>query len=625
MSSDAGPGSETLLSAMVELAAAASEDISPDELLTHLAHIAVEYLHVDGIGVMIKTDEPMRFVHASRPELDDLERLQQLMQEGPCHDALLFQVDVIVDDFRDPVQTAWPQFAELALKAGFDAMVAVPLLSRGRVWGTLDLYRHRVGTWQMQELLAARLLAQVTASYLTMAADRDHARRAEVELAHRNNHDALTGLPNRVLLFDRLAHALHAARRHQRTVAVFFIDLDRFKAVNDTLGHAAGDTVLSVLATRMSATLRDEDTLARLAGDEMVLLCENLPQSDAAELQDHVQAVFERLRRILARPIRAAGVDLVISASIGVAFSKEHLSADDLLADADAAMYRVKQHHHDQLIELGTSEGAAPDPLPLEAVRWHRSTRQLERQLARALPYGQLRVHYQPIVDAAGAVHAVEALLRWQHPDRGLLPAADFIDVAIANGLIVGIGQWVIDQACAQMGRWLHQLGERAPQCVYVNLSARELADPGLTATVATAVDRHGLRPQHLGLELLESAFIDPQVLPNLHEQQRRGHPLSVDDFGTGYSSLSRLVELPVRMAKIDRSLIAGLGQDPRRKALVSAVVTVANSLDLKVIAEGVETHEQAQQVALAGCHYVQGFHCGPPQSAEDLGARWME
>jgi diguanylate cyclase (GGDEF)-like protein len=607
-------GDGSLVAAVAALAEAVAGDVDTGELLTRLVEVAAENLDVDGAGVMVRDAEGLRFAHASGTGVDGLGALQELMQQGPCFDALTFRVDVVVDDLRDPVQTAWPDFVDRALEAGFGSVVAIPLIVRGRVWGTLDLYRRRVQSWQPPELEWIRLLARIAVAYLLIADDRDDARRVQQELAHASTHDALTGLPNRALLFDRLEHALHVGRRHHRTVAVLFIDLDRFKAVNDTFGHAAGDLVLTTVASRMSGVLRQEDTLARLAGDEFVLLCEDLPQSDPGELQTHVDAVLERLHRVLSRPVRVADVDLVVSASIGVALSDDQPDADDLLADADNAMYRVKHR--------GPGGGEPATPRTVGRGR-DRERRQLERQLAVALPRHQLQVHYQPIVDAAGTVHAVEALLRWQHPELGLLPAARFIDLAVESGGIVGIGQWVVERTCAQVSRWRDLLGERAPAVAYVNLSPRELADPGLTSTLAEALDRHGLEPAQLGLELLESSFIDERVLPNLHEQQRRGHPLSVDDFGTGYSSLSRLVELPVRMAKIDKSLVADVGRDPRRRALVDAVVTVANSLQLEVVAEGVETAAQAREVAAAGCHYQQGYLRGRPQPAEVLTAAW--
>jgi diguanylate cyclase (GGDEF)-like protein len=619
-------GDSSLVSAMVSLAAKAAGDDGVDTLMTRLVDTAVAHLDVDGAGVMVNEGGLLRFVYSSHIGVEGADMLQQLMQDGPCHDAALFHVDVVVDDLTDPVQTAWPDYVERALQAGFRSVVAVPLVSGGRVWGTLDLYRRQEGTWTPQELEWVRLLANVAVSYLVIAADRDEARRAQRELVHASTHDALTGLPNRLLLFDRLDHALQTSRRHRRVVAVLFIDLDRFKAINDTFGHAAGDLVLTTVAARVSRTLRRQDTLSRLAGDEFVLVCEDLPQDDPAQARAHVDAVVSRLQRVLAQPIRVEEVDLVVSASIGVASSDGHDSADDLIADADRAMYLVKHHGGSHRL------GDAPSRLPGRggggaagaSPRPHHSVRRLERELAQALPEQQLRLHYQPITDATGAVHAVEALLRWQHPTYGLLPASDFIDLATTTGMIVGMGHWVIAEACAQMARWHGALLDRAPATAYVNLSAGSASSRALTTTISTALEDHGLLPEHLGLELLETSFVDPQILPVLHEQHRRGHPLSVDDFGTGYSSLSRLVELPVQMAKIDKSLVTDIGRDARRRALVDAVVTVAGSLDLRVIAEGVETPAQARAVVAAGCHYLQGYHCGRPQPADALSADWL-
>jgi diguanylate cyclase (GGDEF)-like protein len=467
----------------------------------------------------------------------------------------------------------------------------------------LDVYRRTAGTWQQHELHWLRVLAHLAASYLALSADRDEARRAREDLQHASTHDALTGLPNRVLLFDRLDHALSTARRRGRGVAVLFVDLDRFKAVNDTFGHAAGDDVLRTVAARMSAEVRDGDTLARLSGDEFVVVCDDLPATAVEGRHRDVEAVLTRLRRALGRPVRVGGVDVVVAASTGVAHDSAGSTAEGLLAEADAAMYRVKHPSRNS-----PASGS--------------SLRDLEPLLARALPEGRLRLHHQPITDATGAVRAVEALLRWEHPTRGLLPAAEFVDLAERSGLVVAFGRWVVEEACRTMARWRARQGVSAPETVFVNVSARELADPDLGHVLHDCVRRFGLVPGDLGLEVLESSFIDPLVLPGLHDLQRRGHPLSIDDFGTGYSSLARLVDLPVQMAKVDKSLVAGIADDPRRRSLLDAVVTVAAGLELQVVAEGVENASQAEALLAAGCDYLQGYHCGAPVPAEELDVR---
>ncbi|PRY14676.1 putative bifunctional diguanylate cyclase/phosphodiesterase [Kineococcus rhizosphaerae] len=596
----------SLLAAVAALAEEAARGVGPDDLLRRLVDVVAEHLDgVDGVGVVVADGAALRLVHVSGAGVDEPETVQDVLQSGPCQDAALSGAEVVVDDLTDPAQTAWPEFVDLALGVGLRSVVAVPLANHGRVWGVLDLYRRQPGTWREQELHWARVVAHLAASYLSIATDRDRAQRAQQALEHASTHDALTGLPNRVLLFDRLEHSLSAARRHGRAVAVLFIDLDRFKAVNDTLGHAAGDEVLVAVASRMSAELRDEDTLARLAGDEFVVVCDDLPDPpDGTGVRTHADTLRERLRRALARPLRIGDVDLVVTASIGVAHDDGTCDADALVAEADHAMY-LEKHRPPTAARPGTV-------LPT-----------LEAQLARALPERRLRLHYQPITDEEGTVRTVEALLRWEHPTRGLLPAAEFVDLAESTGLIVDLGHWVVDQACAHLGRWRRAHGAAAPRTVWINLSPAELVDPDLGTVLGAALEENGLEPADVGLEILESGFADSRVLPGLHARHLDGHPLSVDDFGTGYSSLSRLVELPVAMVKVDKSLVAGVAHDLRRRALLDAVVTVAAGLDVQVIAEGIETADQAKAVLAAGCHYLQGFHCGAPEPAETVVRHW--
>ena len=532
------------------------------------------------------------------------------MQAGPCNEAFTFQREVVIDDLASCRNDAWRSYLTCADDVGLRSVVAIPLIGRGRTWGVLDLYRDISDTWSAQDLAAARLLSAVAVSYLVMAVDRDDARTAQQQLAHRNLHDQLTGLPNRALLFDRLGHALHRAARHGRTVAAFFIDLDHFKYINDTYGHAAGDAVLTEVTRRMTTTLRAEDTLARLSGDEFVLVCEDLPQRSERELDGQLNAVVARLQLALAEPIQALGTSLSAAASIGVALSTPSSSVDDLLADADAAMYRVKQRRTSRTSARPQSGG--------------RSIRDLERDLSMALRRDELRVHYQSIVSTrTGDVVAVEALLRWQHPAHGLLVADEFIDLAERSGAIVPIGHWLIDRVCAQTLQWDGELADAAPATAYVNLDARQLNDPSLEDIITSALTRCQLRPSRLGLEVVEASFIDPQLLKRLQHHHQRGHPLAVDDFGTGYSSLSRLVEVDADVAKIDKSFVAGVTFDPRRRAVIEAVIVVAERLGLDVIGEGVESAEQSLALTAAGCHLQQGFLYGAPTDAASLSRHW--
>jgi diguanylate cyclase (GGDEF)-like protein len=606
------PGSRdtALMAAVTAISHAANSEFDVRDLLRRLVDVAVEHLEVDGAGVMIAEGDRVVFIHANAPHVAHVERIQEFIQGGPCHLAITTQAEVVVNDVDDRTED-WPEYVQGARGSGLHAMVAVPLLSRGRCWGALDLYRRSAGPWNPVDLTTVRLLAELAASYLAVAQDRDRALAAQRELSHRSTHDGLTGLPNRSLLFDRLSHGLSSANRHGRSLAVFFMDVDRFKDINDTFGHAAGDAVLTEIARRLKETVRDEDTLARLAGDEFVLIHHDVPRTDdhAADLQ--LAAVAERVRRSLTAPIRLRGLDVVISVSIGIAVSDGTEAAEDLLGDADTAMFRAKQRRR-------------TEPVVREPNSMRRSFRTMERQLAQGVRDGQLRVHYQPIVTATEhRLEAVEALLRWEHPTLGMLPAGDFIDVAEHTGLIVPIGQWLVEEVSAQMARWQSTLRSRAPQTAYVNVSPRELTDPAMAATLEGALRRNGLQPSHIGLELLEAAFLYPTLVPALLEYQQRGHPLSIDDFGTGYSSLSRLVKLPVASAKIDREFVAEMTSDPKSRALIDAVITVGTGLGLRIVAEGVENEAQAVDLAEAGCHLLQGFQFGRPAPAEQLTAEW--
>ncbi|WP_328291390.1 sensor domain-containing phosphodiesterase [Kineococcus sp. NBC_00420] len=617
---------------VIHLAALAHTDFDAVAVLTKLCDAARSTMEVDGVGVMASDGVRTRFVDTDHPDLLALERLQETVQQGPCREAVNTGAAVLVSDLSaNDLPQRWPAFTEAARSAGMGSVLAVPLLARGRAWGTLDLYRRRSGVWSTQDLAAAALLAEVAVSYLALAADRDAARVVQAELVARNLHDDLTGLPNRTLFTDRLEQALLAGHRHASAVAVLFIDLDRFKAVNDTFGHAGGDLVLIEVARRMEAVMREGDTLARLAGDEFVIVCVDLPLLAPGVLDNVLAGVTNRLRCALSPTMRVEDVDLVVSASIGVAVTgaglgSEHVLAADLLREADAAMYLAKAGGRDR-VHLTSFDGIHGDSNCQGASCQERSCtwgRDLGRDLAHALDRGEFRVHYQPIVETGTRrVHAVEALLRWEHPRYGLLRPVDFLQLAIHSGRLPGIGHWVLAQACADLAAWRAQVAD-APDRVFCNLSAVELADPHLSAVIAAALQVNGLHPGDLGLEVVEDDFAGPDLAPALRVLHEAGHPLSIDDFGTGYSSLSRLVTLPVAIAKIDKAFIAGLAQDPRSRALVDAVMVVAHSLGLQVIAEGVETPEQAAQVLACGCEYLQGHQESAPLTAEAV-LRWLQ
>ncbi len=603
-----------LVKALAELSRGATDDFSAETMLTRLCEVAGTAIGLDGAGVMLTEKRHNRFVHATTTTVAPAERLQELLRTGPCHEALLRREPVVIDDLAEAAaNSGWRVYAATATQLGLRSVVAVPLVARGQTWGVLDLYRSTPQPWTEEERDAAAVLADSAVSYLVMAHDRDTARTAQLALAHQAMHDELTGLPNRALVYDRLEHALRAARRRPAAVAALFIDLDRFKQINDTFGHAGGDTVLTEVARRMSATLRAGDTLGRLAGDEFVLICEDVP-TDTTQIHGHIAAVTARLRAAFDAPIRLAGVDVSVSASIGVAVTTDGPTAQDLLGEADSAMYGAKQRGRGMVV---VRDHTAPGDLGY--------ARQFQRDFAVALERDQLAVYYQPILSSAAPqrVAAVEALLRWRHPDGPVLPAASFIDLAISSGLITAIGRWVITQTCAQMRAWTDELGDAAPDTAYLNLSARELADVTLPDTLTAALHRYRLQPAQIGLEIVEDDLADPDVAARIAGFRERGHPLSIDDFGTGYSSLSRLLDLPVDLAKIDKSFVEGIPGDSRRTGLIDAVLAVAGKLDIQVVAEGVETPQQQQHLTRAGCQLLQGYLLGHPQPAAELTDAW--
>lgn len=358
------PQDRRLVEAVAQLSAAATRDFDADEMLRELCRTAARAIPADSVGVMgvelrDGRRDTVRFVAAEGP-VAAVEAVQEALQLGPCHDAVVSQDVVAVDDVSR-MRDAWGPYVSAALENELGAVVAVPLRSRGQVWGTLDMYRRTVQPWDPQEVAAARLLADVAVSYLVMAHDRDEARAARRDVEHRALHDQLTGLPNRSMLFDRMAHAVAASARNGRAVAVAFVDLDGFKGVNDTLGHATGDVVLVEVARRLAATARASDTLARLAGDEFVLLCEDVP--DEPELRARaVRALTERLGRAFGEPLRVGATSLPLRASIGVVVTRpgSEATAEELLHAADSAMYEAKAHGpgavvvHDRVDSLST-------------------------------------------------------------------------------------------------------------------------------------------------------------------------------------------------------------------------------------------------------------------------------
>jgi diguanylate cyclase (GGDEF)-like protein len=418
---------------------------------------------------------------------------------------------------------------------------------------------------------------------------------------HDATHDALTGLPNRTLLVDRLDRSIAHARRNDSSCAVLFIDLDRFKEINDTFGHAAGDRLLQTVAERLSSCIRDEDTVARLSGDEFVILLPHLTDPD------RVITVAERLLESLGMPVAVAEERLLLAGSVGIAvYPNDGSTALEVLAAADAAMYRAKETH-------GSTWEVFSSKLATQAqARLH-----LEAGILDGLAHDELLLHYQPITNmASGRIVGAEALVRWNHPERGFLLPGHFVPVAEQSDLIVLLGEKVIFDACRELRRWQDQgLSDR---WISVNVASRQFRH-GLVETVTSALRATGANPENLVIELTESTVVDnvEAVAAILDELRSIGVRSAIDDFGTGYCGLRYLSALPVASLKIDRSFIQGM--TPSDAAIVAATIAMGHSLGMTLVAEGVETVEQQRFLAAQGCDHMQGFLLGRPMPSQDL------
>ncbi len=426
-------------------------------------------------------------------------------------------------------------------------------------------------------------------------------KRAEQQLLHDAFHDGLTGLANRSLFMDHLRLTIERGKsRHSNMYAVLFLDFDRFKVINDSLGHDAGDNLLQLIARRLEGSTRTGDLVARLGGDEfVVLLSELVEEADA-------QRIAERIQESLKTPFDLTGSEVFTSASIGIALSSaKHKKAEDMLRDADIAMYRAKskgkaQH---QIFDSEMREDAM-------------SQLQFETDMRHALERGEFRIFYQPIYGiAASRLVGFEALLRWRHPKRGFIPPAEFIPVAEETGLIIRLGRWTVYESCRQMREWQKNNSAAESLTVAVNLSCKEFLQTDLAEQVNASLISTGLAPQCLKLEITESHIMEnSQMATTIMKRLRAlGVEFSLDDFGTGYSSLSYLHRLPVSYLKIDRSFVNGIMESPENAEIVYTIVKLAQNLKMKVIAEGVETEDQLAHLRRINCEYGQGYFFSKP------------
>jgi diguanylate cyclase (GGDEF)-like protein/PAS domain S-box-containing protein len=579
-------------SAVAELARFALQSHDLEDLMAEAARVAAATLDGDGMAVMQLDDarDTLRIVAgAGLPNGYVGARGIPLAEAANAGYTARVGEPVIVEDMTTEKRFK-PSPTMVAL--GMRSSLSVPIEGPDRSFGVLNVHAHEPRVFSDDEV--AFLVA--VAALITVAVERD---RSEKATEHAAVHDPLTGLPNRTLALDRLELALARRQRERIEVAVFVLDVDRFKLINDSLGHAAGDEVLIALARRLSSAVRPSDTVARLGGDEFVIVCPDLePVRGATE-------VAERLAQAINRALVLSSGEHFWTVSTGIALATStHDTPESLLGDADAAMYRAKER------------GRGRYELFDEAMRTTVTKRiRTESELRRAIHHDELEVWFQPIVDlATGRTVSTEALVRWPHPDHGMIDPLEFIPIAEETGLILPLGLHVLEVACRQTAAWQTEFDSALG--VSVNVSGRQAVSRVFPAQVAAIAERSGLRPGTLALEITETVLMDEADSPGtaLGVLQEHGLTLTLDDFGTGYSSLSRLKRLPVDTLKIDRSFVAGLEDNADDRAIVKATIDMAHAVGLRVVAEGVETREQEEHLRRFGCELAQGYLYARPQ-----------
>ena len=550
-------------------------------------------------SVLLLDEDGRRLRHGASPSLpatyaQAVDGARIGTRAGSCGTAAYRREAVIVADIMtDPL---WEDYRDLAAAHELRSCWSTPILSHhGAALGTFALYAKYI----REPTDAEARLVDVATRIAGIAIER---KLAEDRIHFLANHDALTGLPNRALLNDRLSQALLYAQRYGRWVTVLFVDLDNFKLINDSLGHSAGDELLKTVAERMVGCVRATDTVVRIGGDEFVIVLFDQPKN-----ADVISETVQKIRSAIAEPVQLEGHELRVTCSLGVAtYPDDGVDTDILLANADAAMYRAKEEGRDNFqfytAELNT--------------KVHEKFL-LQEELRNALARSEFVLHYQPQVDLrTGRVFAVEALVRWNHPKRGVIPPLKFIPMAEENGLIVPIGDWVLREACRQNKAW--QDAGLPPMAVSVNVSARQFKEKNLINRIVRALKDSGLEARYLELELTESLIMQDVdiALATMKGLQGLGVQLSIDDFGTGYSSLSALKTFPVTRLKIDKSFIDGLLADQDDKAVAGAVISLGQTLHMRVIAEGVESEAQATFLRDINCDEMQGYLFSKPLPA---------
>ena len=552
-------------------------------------------------SVLLLEEDGIRVRHGAAPSLP-ADYIKAVNGEpigpcaGSCGTAMYTGKPVIVTDIlTDPL---WVNYRDLAAGFGLRACWSTPIRSpHGKVRGSFAMYYREPRSPRPDDMHLAELASHIAGIAIERRDNEDRIR-------HLAYHDALTGLPNRALLEEILTQAVARAARYQGLVALLFIDLDNFKRINDSLGHHVGDMLLQGAADRLQGCLRKDDVLARLGGDEFVIMLSSLRHTGEAAL------VAGKALKKLEAPFDADGHVLHVTGSIGISlYPNDGSNATALMQAADTAMYHAKE------LGRGNFQFFTKD---LNIAIQSRLT--LENQLRKAVAQGDLTLHYQPQVNLRNRrIFSAEALVRWHHAERGMIPPEQFISIAEESGLIVQIGEWVLREACVQLARW--RADSRADMGISVNLSARQIFQPGLTDLVAQVLQECKVPAHALDLEITETMLMQPSdvnmaTLINLSEM---GIQLSVDDFGIGYSSLSYLKCFPIHALKIDRSFVNGIGRNPNDMAITSAIMGMAEGLRLKVVAEGVETAEQATFLESIGCTAAQGFYYGMPLPSDEF------
>lgn len=572
-------------------------DNLPEESFDRVARLAAGSLHAP-IAIVSLVDEDRHVVKSSV----GLTGRSRVWRKVPlalrfARQAVTSGKMVVISDVSDDAVSGIAGAGTPAKSPDGVAYAVAPLVTPdGMAIGTICAVDPTPHAWTDSEIRCLRDLAESLVTEMELRSDLTVKRETQEHLLYSTLHDALTGLPNRSLFTERLRHSMRRTARHPDDMfAVLFLDLDRFKEVNDNLGHFAGDELLRAVARRLEACLRPEDTVARLSGDEFAILLESISEtSDAGR-------VAERIEEALSFPINLGGAEVTTSASMGIVTSSmSQDQPEQLLRSADMAMYRAK------------AAGRARYEMFDRAMHTDALARlQLETDLRRAAEQGEFRLHYQPLVSLrTGRITGFEALLRWEHPQRGLVQPSDFIPIAEETGLIVRIGRWVLNESCRQLREWQEAHPREEPLSVSVNLSVKQFNQPDLVDQLASAIRTSGITPGCLRLEITESALIDKgsAAMALLVQIKQLGVQIYLDDFGTGYSSLIYLHKLPIDAIKIDRELVSTMDSDEKNLRLVRTILTFAQIIGVRAEAEGICTSEQLRELRALKCEHGQGF-----------------